>query len=82
MPRNLTSTVRLVFVSFVLTLLAYSGLDAALTSVASHTQAGMPSCGTAAHPCALAPLTVQAPRTGSTLVQVEETPVQEPRAKS
>lgn len=78
MPRNLTSTVRLVFVSFLLTLLAYSGLDAALTSVASQAPAGMASCGTAANPCTLAPLTVQAPRTGNTLVQV----AQELRAKS
>ncbi|HYJ80869.1 MAG TPA: hypothetical protein VEW03_14750 [Longimicrobiaceae bacterium] len=73
---------RLLFVSLLLTLLAYSGLDAALTHVADEAATGVASCGTAADPCALTPLTVQAPQAGHSLVQVERAPAQEPRAKS
>jgi len=61
MPKTITGTVRILFASFALTLLAYAGLDAALTNAAMADTVGLSSCGDAANPCALAPLTVTAP---------------------
>ncbi|HEX8694087.1 MAG TPA: hypothetical protein VF746_16825 [Longimicrobium sp.] len=72
MPKNLTTSVRILFASFVLTLLAYAGLDTALTR--SYAEAGLSTCGDAANPCQLAPLTVTAPRPGARLVQAPVTP--------
>lgn len=72
MSKNLTTSVRILFASLALTLLAYAGLDAALTR--SYAGTGLSTCGDAANPCQLAPLTVTAPRTGALLVQAPVAP--------
>jgi hypothetical protein len=72
MPKTITGTVRILFASFALTLLAYAGLDAALTSAANASPVGLTSCGDAANPCALPPLTVTA--TAVRLVQMSVAP--------
>lgn len=72
MPKTITGTVRILFASFALTLLAYAGLDAALTSAYGAATVGLTSCGDAANPCALAPLTVTAPAVQ--LVQMRAAP--------
>ena len=61
MTKTVTTSVRIVFASFALALLVYAGLDAALTGAAGRGTIGLSSCGDAANPCALAPLTVTAP---------------------
>lgn len=60
MSNHVANRVRLVFVAFVLALLAYTGLDAALAHRADH-ETKASECGTAANPCLLAPLTVTRP---------------------
>jgi hypothetical protein len=75
MSKNLTTSVRILFASFALTLLAYAGLDTALTrGYEAKSRTGLSTCGDAANPCQLAPLTVTAPRPGAHLVQAPVAP--------
>lgn len=71
MTKSITTSVRILFASFALTLLAYAGLDAALTHEAG--TIGLAACGDAANPCELAPLTVTAP-TATRLVEMPAVP--------
>jgi hypothetical protein len=73
MTRTITTSVRILFASFALTLLAYAGLDAALTHEAGKATIGLAACGDAANPCELAPLTVTAP-TATRLVEMPAAP--------
>ncbi|HEX8695071.1 MAG TPA: hypothetical protein VF746_21850 [Longimicrobium sp.] len=60
MSNHVANRVRLVFVALVLTLLAYTGLDAALAHGRGHEREAS-ACGSAANPCRLAPLVVTRP---------------------
>ena len=75
MTKTITTSVRILFASFALTLLAYAGLDAALTHGAGHARVGLTACGDAANPCVLAPLTVTAHSAAARLVEVPAAPV-------
>ena len=75
MTKTITTSVRILFASFALTLLAYAGLDAALTHEAGKGTIGLAACGDAANPCELAPLTVTAPAAGTRLVEAPAAPV-------
>jgi len=72
MTHKTISSVRIIFASFALTLLAYAGVDAALAPATI----GLSGCGDAANPCQLAPLTVTARTSGAHLVQVPTEPAE------
>ncbi|HEU4453617.1 MAG TPA: hypothetical protein VFR81_11190 [Longimicrobium sp.] len=74
MTHKTITSVRIIFASFALTLLAYAGLDAALTP--ANATVGLSACGDAANPCMLAPLTVTARNSAAHLVQVQAEPAE------
>lgn len=76
MPKTISTSVRILFASFVLTLLAYAGLDTAL----SRPTVGLSSCGDAANPCALPALTVSPDRSAGRLA--EATPADLPAVRA
>ena len=65
MPNQLATRVRFFFAAFMLTLLAYAGVDSALAHGPERETAD--GCGEAAAPCRLAPLTVTPPAAAAQL---------------